>query len=234
MAYYNLKLKHYFIHIPKNGGKAVAKFLMNLPEEFAFTPLAHGHMSSAEIETNLSEQFPDTKWTGVAVVRNPYTRYVSAYDFGLYTSKIMIEGRHRKANKVVANVEKSWVEFGKLTPQTLLEEWIKYERDESSINFREDLPYLTPTLRTQSSYVIPTTVKFNMESLKHLKRYFEELIHLPLNDIHVMNATPLPYAKLQGLNVDTQELVRLYYADDFVLGKYPKEIINSQILNDDI
>lgn len=221
MAYYNLRLKHYFVHIPKNGGKAVADFLTNLPDDFAFEPMFEGHLTAQEIETELNKKFPDVSWTGITTVRNPYTRYASAYDFSLYTAKLMIEGRHRKADKVVNDVEQSWIEIGKLTPHTMLEQWINNREF-----FNTNLAYIMPALKQQSVFVLPTTVKFNVEALKHFKQYFENLTHMHLNNITVQNATPLPYAKLQGLRPETKQLINEYYADDFILGKYTKEVIN--------
>jgi Sulfotransferase family len=227
MAYYNLKLQHYFIHIPKNGGQAIANFLKNLPNEFAFVPMEHGHLMANEIEEELSNKFPGVSWTGFTTVRNPYTRYVSAYDFGFYTSKLMIEGRHRKAGNHVESIEQSWIEFGKLTPHTLLDEWIKFCEGSANVDFVKHLPYVIPGLKKQSDYVLPTTKTFHLESPKYLRNYLQNLLQCELDSVTRINATPLPYAKLQGLKPETKALVESYYNDDFILGKYPKEVVDS-------
>lgn len=225
MAYYNEKHGIYFIHIAKTGGKSVADFLLNLPGDNSFIPMSKGHLEANKIEEYLNQKFPNKTWTGITVLRNPFNRYISAYDFNFYTAKSIMENRYSKTQPI--NDKIMWLKFGVLTYDSLLNEWVNYQNKKSSTNFLKVLPFTISTLRKQSEYVLPSTIKFKLESINSLKIYFQNIIGEELLDIKIVNETKLHYAKLAKLNEDTLNLIKKYYNDDFTLGNYSKEIINN-------
>lgn len=190
-----------------------------------------GHKSASEIERFLSDLHPGVKWTGITVLRNPYERYLSAYDFGFHVAKLLIEHRHDKIAASIKDVNKTWVEFGRMTPHLLLVEWMRYQTGTKIVDFKTDLPFLIPTLQTQSSFLLSTTKRFNLESLKHLRTYFQDLTGCQdLPEFEKLNPTTLTYARSQGLDSATIALIQSFYSTDFAFGKYSKEVINCKVL----
>ena len=97
---YKDKICH-FAHIPKCGGSSVEFYLKRIGAHVAF--LDHSFLSSAKLwnisspqhvdGNSLSRLFPNSFFDfSFAVVRNPYTRFVSAFKFQMLVHKTIKPG----------------------------------------------------------------------------------------------------------------------------------------------
>lgn len=222
MAYYNLKTQKYFVHIAKNAGQSVARLLEQLPGDLAFMPMQIGHAKWNEAEDYLANLYPGVKFTGFAVFRNPYDRFVTAYDFGLFQTKLLIEGKHGKLAGSSLDHKKSWHTIGSSSPRDLLYAWGQYRKGlPSDIDFRAELPWMIPTLKSQCSYIGEDTAIIYLErNINKIRKMFSSMTEEEIPRFPKVNQGRLSYLKHMGLDQETKELIREIYAEDFERGNY--------------
>jgi hypothetical protein len=217
MAYYNLEHKKFFVHIPKCAGQSVANFLMNLPDQHKYTPMYTGHTTADQCLKFLNETYPDVSFNGFAVMRNPYYRFVSAYNFTIWQGKMVMEGRHGKLMRTKEIDCNAWQLLGELDPYNFIVEWRNYINGSGKIDFLKEIPYAIPAFRSQTSYINADTTIFVVDqNINKIKKAYQHIVGAELPTILKINQTNLKLFRVEMLDAPTKDLIAEVYAEDFL------------------
>lgn len=205
------------MHIPKCGGQSVANFLLNLPNEHAYIGMNSGHKTADECEKLLEKLYPDVGFKGFAVMRNPYKRFVSAYNFSLWQGKMMMEKRSGKLIRSDRQDNLSWQILGKLDPYNFAKKYGDFLQGKGTIDFVEAIPFAVPAFNPQVTYINQTTELYNLDkNLNKIKKFYSELIGIKINPILKINQSNLTILKYENLDQPTKEMIYEVYYQDFL------------------
>jgi hypothetical protein len=189
-----------FVHIPKAGGTSVEEWLrQTFTVSFHNSRVGHGlpcvpQHFHAELLTYLFDPgFIDFSF---AVVRNPYWRLLSEYNYRM---------SHRRRREAIF-------------PRPGFRRWVT-----STLNRYARNPYVYSNhIRPQSQFVFTDTEVFRLEDgLEAMRRRLAEVLgSAPSAEIPQRNrSTPL----VDSIDPDTAAIIRDFYAEDFSRFGYDRE-----------
>ena len=180
MSCYATKMN--FIHIPKNAGTSVLRWIGETYLKF------HDYKSCHYSASKMAELHPDAKMS-FAIVRNPWDRMVSMYRYAIERSDLT----NQRYNKKITNKEPTFEEFVKefrsyesiywYDPSTPQSAWLdarvdyilRYERLDSDFKIIQDLVgNHEPLGRYNTTHRVHYTHYYNDQLINMVGDYFSE------------------------------------------------------------
>jgi hypothetical protein len=199
-----LRDKILFIHIPKNGGTSLIKAL-NISKVT--------HIKASEYTNKEGQQSELTKKYSFSVVRNPYERFISLYNY----ARMEISYYHN-------NIEPEKSKYGKHMDYEILKNSTIGECARLLVEGKLKHDVFWNHWEPQYTWVVSEgkiKVKkiYKLEDLNELvfdfKKYFDEEVLVPtLNKSTMTN-------NFEELDIETKRIIQEYYYYDFKYFNYP-------------
>ncbi|MBZ8133731.1 sulfotransferase family 2 domain-containing protein [Afifella sp. IM 167] len=187
-----------FIHIPKTGGTSIEKWLGRFGSPSLYNPKLGGdmpcvpqHFHKDIYEYMFSPDFFDYKF---CVVRNPYNRMISAFNYRMKTRRLY-----------------------KYSPFNL-HQWCRLE----FLRYRTSSYILGNHLRPQSEYIYGDPEIFYFEEgLGKVKAKIEAMVGTEIEDDMKVYKKSVPTAT--GMSDSTADLIYNFYKSDFDMFGYDRD-----------
>lgn len=159
-----------FVHIPKNGGSSITSWLRTNLDGIKGT-ITHGGMQHIKKDFNLS-----SNCSTFAVVRNPWDRMVSAYEFKKRKSSLQLGFSEWLYSEPEKN--NNWFTFK--TPQIkwlpTMPTWIlRFENLQEDFKIIQNYSKCYEPLRHKNKTIRNDyTTYYNTDTMKHIAKLFEE------------------------------------------------------------
>lgn len=204
------ELKTIFVHIPKTGGQSVSKIFfdyLNEPVNFKnkkeyllsynFDKLYDGpeilaHMTVLEYKNYLSKNDFEI-YNKFSVVRNPYSRFVSAFNFNKKRMRLK-------------------------TPEMLIK---NFPKDEKSDTFRHFMPQYQYICDFNNNFLVQKFLKLEdtFKIIEYLNKKYK--FNLTYNSIPLINKTNVrKNISINDLSPYIKDWIKEFYSLDFKLLKY--------------
>lgn len=200
-----------FIHIPKCAGTTIEKMLGTCtPEEFFdFKKVPVGnermllqHSTYLELKTALNIEWKN--FYVFSVVRNPYSRLVSAYT---YRKSIILNGSNSELGDFSSFVQ-----------------YLNMEKNTRCNVFNRHLETQSSFLKDETGNISPIIKIFKTEDMKECMSNIKDITGVSFSNLYWSKRSPISEEYQKVYTPETKEIVYNFYKEDFDNFGYSPEL----------